>query len=125
MIGNYLLWRALKGTTRLQNSELPSNPSFNRSFPDSHTIKETAFPAEASQEEETRTAARTSGKPGEICPFGPLPAAVGGRGASLLTVGKPWVTALKITLWGSFKRAGTGHLGGVGMALHSASLRER
>uniref|UniRef100_A0A4X1T0L3 BPI fold-containing family A member 1 n=1 Tax=Sus scrofa TaxID=9823 RepID=A0A4X1T0L3_PIG len=42
---------------------LPSNPSFNRSFPDSHTIKETAFPAEASQEEETRTAARTSGKP--------------------------------------------------------------
>lgn len=63
----------MKDTTRLQNSELSRNPSFNCSFPDSHTIKEAASSAVASREEETKTSAGTSEKPGEICPFRPPP----------------------------------------------------
>lgn len=93
MVGNYLLWRALKDTTRLQNSEFSRNPSSDCTFPYSHTIKGAACLAEAS-----RSGKRRPGQlpeplrsPGETGLFCSCSAALSGRGARLLAVG--WALA--------------------------------
>lgn len=108
MIDNYLLWRALKDTSKLQKLELSLSPSSNIKFPNCHSIKAVILPWQSDRRgaQDDHWDLETQVRPAPSSSPQMLQVAEGQVSHCRLVL-EDWT----VTNWGSYKKKRAGHDG--------------